>query len=54
MSSTVTDEQIRPLAATAKPDSVALLHWGPERAMDGGRSPGGSARGIGRVAFEDC
>ncbi|MEV0251859.1 hypothetical protein AB0H76_35090 [Nocardia sp. NPDC050712] len=35
MSTTVTDEQIRTLAATAKPYSVALLHWGPERAMDG-------------------
>ncbi|MCU1641446.1 MAG: hypothetical protein JWN03_1721 [Nocardia sp.] len=35
MSTTVTDEQIRTLAATAKPYSLALLHWGPERTMDG-------------------
>ena len=35
MSTTVTDEQIQQLAATAKPYSVALLHWGPERHMDG-------------------
>jgi hypothetical protein len=31
----VTDEQIQQLAATAKPYSVALLWWGPERHMDG-------------------
>ncbi|WP_147944299.1 hypothetical protein [Microbispora sp. CSR-4] len=35
MSTTVTDEQIRALAATAKPYSLALLQWGPERTMDG-------------------
>ncbi|WP_200950467.1 hypothetical protein [Nocardia sp. Root136] len=35
MGSTVTDEQIRTLAATAKPYSVVLLHWGPKRSMDG-------------------
>lgn len=35
MSTTVTDEQIQQLAATAKPYSVALLSWGPERQMDG-------------------
>ncbi|KAA0940512.1 hypothetical protein FGF04_09420 [Streptomyces apricus] len=35
MSATVTDEQIRALAATAKPYSLALLHWGPQRTMDG-------------------
>lgn len=35
MSTTVTDEQIRQLAETAKPYSVALLWWGPERHMDG-------------------
>jgi hypothetical protein len=35
MSTTVTDEQIQALAATAKPFSLALLHWGPERTMDG-------------------
>ncbi|WP_235882258.1 MULTISPECIES: hypothetical protein [Streptomyces] len=31
----MTDEQIRALAATAKPYSLALLHWGPQRTMDG-------------------
>jgi RimJ/RimL family protein N-acetyltransferase len=35
MSTTVTDEQIQQLAATAQPYSVALLWWGPERHMDG-------------------
>jgi hypothetical protein len=35
MNTTVTDEQIRQLAETAKPYSVALLWWGPERHMDG-------------------
>ena len=35
MSTTVTDEQIQQLAATAKPFSVALLSWTPERHMDG-------------------
>ncbi|MFF5287340.1 hypothetical protein [Streptomyces sp. NPDC013171] len=35
MSTTVTDEQIRALAATAKPYSLAVLEWGPERTMDG-------------------
>ncbi|MFJ4657434.1 hypothetical protein ACIP5Y_39725 [Nocardia sp. NPDC088792] len=35
MTTTVTDEQIRTLAATAKPYSLALLQWGPERTMDG-------------------
>lgn len=35
MSITVTDEQIQALAATAKPYSMAILHWGPERTMDG-------------------
>jgi hypothetical protein len=34
MSSTVTDEQVRQLAATARPYSVALLWWGPERFRD--------------------
>ena len=33
MSTTVTDEQIRALAATAQPYSIALLHWRPERTM---------------------
>jgi uncharacterized protein YciI len=32
---TVTDEEIQALAATAKPYSLVLLQWGPERAMDG-------------------
>ena len=35
MTTTVTDEQIRELAATAKPYSLVLLSWGPERHMDG-------------------
>ncbi|UGQ14695.1 hypothetical protein LO772_14580 [Yinghuangia sp. ASG 101] len=35
MSTTVTDDQILALAATAKPYSLALLQWGPERTMDG-------------------
>ena len=35
MSTMVTDEQIQQLAATAKPFSVALLHWTPERHKDG-------------------
>ena len=34
MNTTVTDEQIRRLAETAKPYSLALLWWGPERHMD--------------------
>ena len=33
--STVTDEQIQQLAATAKPFSVVLLSWTAERHMDG-------------------
>jgi hypothetical protein len=35
VSTRVTDEQIEELVATAKPYSVALLWWGPERHMDG-------------------
>ena len=35
MDTTVTDEQVRQLAATAKPYSLALLSWGPKRHMDG-------------------
>lgn len=35
MSTTVTDEQIQAVALTAKPYSVALLQWGPQRTMDG-------------------
>jgi hypothetical protein len=35
MTTTVTDEQIRRLAETAKPYSMALLWWGPARHMDG-------------------
>ncbi|WP_163509530.1 hypothetical protein [Fodinicola acaciae] len=35
MSTTVTDEQVQALAATAKSFSLALLHWSPGRTMDG-------------------
>lgn len=35
MNTPVTDEQIQQLAAAAKPYSLALLWWGPERYMDG-------------------
>jgi hypothetical protein len=35
MTTTVTDEQVRQLAATAKPYSLAQLWWGPERHSDG-------------------
>jgi hypothetical protein len=35
MDTPVTDEQVRQLAATAKPYSMALLWWGPERHKDG-------------------
>jgi hypothetical protein len=35
VTTTVTDEQVRQLAATAKPYSLALLWWGPERHMEG-------------------
>lgn len=35
MTTTVTDDQIQALAATAKPYSVALLQWAPGRTMDG-------------------
>ncbi|MBB5791149.1 hypothetical protein [Jiangella mangrovi] len=35
MSTTVTDEQIQALAATAKPFSLAVLRWGPRRSTDG-------------------
>ena len=35
MHTTVTDEQIQELVATAKPFSVALLWWGTNRHMDG-------------------
>jgi hypothetical protein len=35
MNTTVTDEQVRQLAGTAKPYSPALLWWGPERYKDG-------------------
>jgi hypothetical protein len=34
MDITVTDEQVRELAASAKPYSVALLWWTPERDQD--------------------
>jgi len=35
MTTSVTDEQIRRLAETARPYSVVLLWWGPERHMEG-------------------
>ena len=35
MSTPVTDEQIQQLVEKAKPFSLALLWWGPERHMDG-------------------
>jgi hypothetical protein len=35
MKATVTDEQVRQLAARARPYSLALLWWGPERYQDG-------------------
>lgn len=38
MDTAVTDEQIQQLAQTAKPYSLALLWWGPERHMDGAES----------------
>jgi hypothetical protein len=34
----ITDEQIHQLAATAKPFSLALLSWGPERRREGADS----------------
>jgi hypothetical protein len=38
MNTTVTDEQIRQLAETARPYSLVLLWWGPERHMDGAQA----------------
>ena len=35
MNTTVTDEQVQQLAATAKPYSMTLLWWGSERYRDG-------------------
>jgi hypothetical protein len=35
MNTTVTDEQVQQLAATAKPYGLALLWWAPERYKDG-------------------
>ena len=35
MTTPVTDEEIQQLAGTAKPFSVALLWWGPERHREG-------------------
>jgi hypothetical protein len=35
MTTTITDEQIQQLAQTAKPYSLALLRWGPQRYRDG-------------------
>jgi hypothetical protein len=34
MTTTVTDEQIQQLAESAKPFSLALLSWGPDRLQD--------------------
>jgi hypothetical protein len=31
----ITDEQIQQLAATARPFSLTVLRWGPQRRMDG-------------------
>ena len=35
MTTNVTDEEVQALAATAKPYSLALLWWGPDRHQDG-------------------
>jgi hypothetical protein len=35
MGTTITDEQIQELAATARPFSIAILWWGPQRHRDG-------------------
>jgi len=35
MGAAITDEQIQELAATAKPFTLTLLWWGPERHRDG-------------------
>lgn len=35
MTPNVTDNQIEALAATAKPYSLAQLHWGPDRYQEG-------------------
>ena len=35
VSTNITDDQIQQLAATARPFSLALLSWGPERYRDG-------------------
>jgi len=35
VTTTITDEQIRQLVEKARPYSIALLSWGPERHMDG-------------------
>ena len=35
MTTNVTDEEVQALAATAKPYSMVLLWWGPERHQDG-------------------
>lgn len=35
MSASITDEQVRQLAETARPYSLALLRWGPARYQDG-------------------
>ena len=40
MTTSVTDAEIRQLAETAQPYSLALLWWGPERHMDGAEAVG--------------
>ena len=35
MSTNITDEQIQQVAATARPFSLAILSWGPDRHRDG-------------------
>ena len=37
MEITVTDDQIQQLASTAKPFSIAMLWWAPDRHQDGAR-----------------
>ena len=58
MQTSVTDEQVRQLAETAKPYSLALLRWGPERYRDGADAdrartpaPHGLARADGVIAI---
>lgn len=39
MTTTVTDEQIRELVETAKPYSLAVLRWGPQRTWTAPKQP---------------